>query len=403
MLQIAFIVLFCLMSSPAVPAVRIKDITTLQGVRENQIVGYGLVVGLQGTGDSLTNSIFTAQSLQSMLDRMGINIRGNARGQIVRTRNIAAVLVTAELPAFIQPGSRIDVTVSSLGDATSLLGGTLVLTALTGIDGQTYAFAQGQVAVAGFAVSGQAETVTQNVATSGRIPGGAVIEREVPGQLRNIGPLTLVLNNPDFSTSVRIADAINAFTIRRYRVRLAHEQDQRSVQLHRPPSAETARFVAEIGQLYVEPDSPARVVMDSRSGTVVIGQDVRISTVAVTQGNLTVQISERPQVSQPLPFSRGRTVVTPNTDIEAVQSGGPISIVKGTTLSSLVNGLNKIGLTPSGIIAILQAIKSAGALHAELLFNDGAEGRLAALRKICKPLSAGAHLRCALVLRYRWP
>jgi flagellar P-ring protein FlgI len=166
---------------------------------------------------------------------------------------------------------------------------------------------------------------------------------------------------------VRIADAINAFTTRRYRLRLAHEQDQRSVLLHRPSSVETARFVAEIGELYVEPDSPARVVMDSRGGTVVIGQDVRISTVAVTQGNLTVQISERPQVSQPTPFSRGRTVVTPNTDIEAVQSGGPISIVKGTTLSSLVNGLNKIGLTPSGIIAILQAIKSAGALHAELV------------------------------------
>ena len=367
MRQITFVILLCLMSFPAVPAVRIKDITTLQGVRENQILGYGLVVGLQGTGDSLTNSIFTAQSLQSMLDRMGINIRGNAQGQIVRTRNIAAVLVTAELPAFIQPGSRIDVTVSSLGDATSLLGGTLILTALTGIDGQTYAFAQGQVAVAGFAVSGQAETVTQNVATSGRIPGGAVIEREVPGQLRNDGPLTLVLNNPDFGTSVRIADAINALTTRRYRLRLAHEQDQRSVLLRRPPGAETARFVAEIGDLYVEPDSPARVVMDSRSGTVVIGQDVKISTVAVTQGNLTVQISERPQVSQPAPFSRGKTVVTPNTDIEAVQSGGPISIVKGTTLSSLVNGLNKIGLTPSGIIAILQAIKTAGALHAELV------------------------------------
>jgi flagellar P-ring protein FlgI len=367
MRQVALIVLLCMMTFPAAASVRIKDITTLQGVRENQIVGYGLVVGLQGTGDSLTNSIFTAQSLQSMLDRMGINIRGNGRGQTLRTRNIAAVLVTADLPAFIQPGSRIDVTVSSLGDATSLLGGTLVLTALTGIDGQTYAFAQGQVAVAGFAASGQAESVTQNVATAGRIPGGAVIEREVPGQLRDVGPLMLVLNNPDFSTSVRIADAINAFAVRRYKLRVAHEQDQRSISLHRPPGAETTRFVAEIGELFVEPDSPARVVMDSRSGTVVIGQDVRISTVAVTQGNLTVQISERPQVSQPAPFSRGKTVVTPNTDIEAVQAGGPISIIKGTTLSSLVNGLNKIGLTPSGIIAILQAIKSAGALHAELV------------------------------------
>jgi flagellar P-ring protein FlgI len=368
MRRITFIALLCLLAYPVAAAVRIKDITTLQGVRENQLVGYGLVVGLQGTGDSLTNSTFTAQSLQSMLDRMGINIRNNgSRSQPVRTRNLAAVLVTAELPAFIQPGSRIDVTVSSLGDATSLLGGTLVLTSLTGIDGQTYAFAQGQVAVAGFAVSGQAESVSQNVATAGRIPGGAVIEREVPGQLRDVGPLTLVLNDPDFSTSVRIADAINAFAARRYKSRVAHEQDQRSVLLTRPAGIETTRFVAEIGELFVEPDSPARVVMDSRSGTVVIGEDVRVSTVAVTQGNLTVQISERPQVSQPAPFSRGKTVVTPNTDIEAVEAGGPISIIKGTTLSSLVKGLNKIGLTPSGIIAILQAIKSAGALHAELV------------------------------------
>lgn len=366
MRAIALIVLLCA-ALPAGAAVRIKDITAVQGVRENQLVGYGLVVGLQGTGDSLTNSIFTAQSLQSMLDRMGINVRGNSRGQVLRTRNIAAVLVTADLPAFIRPGARIDVTVSSLGDATSLLGGTLVLTALTGIDGQTYAFAQGQVAVAGFAVSGQAESVTQNVATAGRIPGGAVIEREVPGQLRDIGPLMLVLNNPDFATSVRIADAINAFAARRYKMHVAHEQDQRSVMLTLPPKTETTRFVAEIGELYVEPDTPARVVMDSRSGTVVIGQDVKISTVALTQGNLTVQISERPQVSQPAPFSRGKTAVTPNTDIEAVQQGGPVSVVNGSTLSSLVNGLNKIGLTPSGIIAILQAIKSAGALHANLV------------------------------------
>ncbi len=367
MRRLTLIVMLCMMTVPATAAVRIKDITTLQGVRENQIVGYGLVVGLQGTGDSLTNSVFTAQSLESMLDRMGINIRGAGRGQPLRTRNIAAVLVTADLPAFVQPGARIDVTVSSLGDATSLLGGTLVLTALTGIDGQTYAFSQGQVAVAGFAVSGQAENVTQNVATAGRIPGGAVIERGVPGQLRDVGPLMLVLNTPDFSTSVRIADAINAFAVRHYRYRVAHEQDQRSVLLTRPAGEETTRFIAEIGELFVEPDSPARVVMDSRSGTVVIGQDVRVSTVAVTQGNLTVQISERPQASQPAPFSRGKTVVTPNTDIEAVQAGGPISIIKGTTLSSLVKGLNKIGLTPSGIIAILQAIKSAGALHAELV------------------------------------
>ena len=359
--------LLCMMSFPAAASVRIKDITTLQGVRENQIVGYGLVVGVQGTGDTLANSIFTAQSLQSMLDRMGVNIRGGARANIVRTRNVAAVLVTADLPPFIQPGSRIDVTVSSLGDATSLLGGTLVLTALSGVDGQTYAIAQGQVAVAGFSVAGQAETITQNVATAGRIPNGAVIEREVPGQLRNVGPLILILKNPDFATSVRIADAINVYARQHYGMHVAHEEDQRSVLLTSPPRVGTTRFIAEIGDLSVEADSPARVVMDSRSGTVVIGQDVQISTVAVTQGNLTVQITETPQVSQPNAFSRGKTVVTPNTQIDATQQGGPISIVRGTNLSTLVNGLNKIGVTPSGIIAILQAIKTAGALHADLV------------------------------------
>ena len=356
-----------LLSVPAGAAVRIKDITTLQGVRENQIVGYGLVVGLQGSGDTLANSIFTAQSLQSMLDRMGVNIRGVGRGVALRTRNVAAVLVTADLPPFIQPGSRVDVTVSSLGDATSLLGGTLVLTALTGVDGQTYAIAQGQVAVAGFSVNGQAESITQNIATAGRIPNGAVIEREVPGQLRDIGQLVLILKNPDFATSVRIADAINAYAKRHYGMHVAHEEDQRSIVLIRPARMGTARFVAEVSELTVEADSPARVVMDSRSGTVVISQDVQISTVAVTQGNLTVQVTETPQVSQPNAFSRGKTVVTPSTQIDADQQGGPISIVKGPNLSTLINGLNKIGLTPSGIIAILQAIKTAGALHADLV------------------------------------
>jgi flagellar P-ring protein precursor FlgI len=267
--------MICLTSLPAAASVRIKDITTLQGVRENQIVGYGLVVGLQGTGDTLA-TVFTAQSLQSMLDRMGVNIRSIGRGSILRTRNVA-VLVTADLPAFIQPGSRVDVTVSSLGDATSLLGGTLVLTALTGVDGQTYAIAQGQLAVAGFAVAGQAETITQNVATAGRIPNGAVMEREVPGQLRDVGPLILILRNPDFATSVRIADAIDTYAGRRYGMRPAHKEDQRSVLLERPSRIGTTRFVPEIGELFVEADTPARVVMDSRSGTVVIGQDVQIS------------------------------------------------------------------------------------------------------------------------------
>lgn len=354
----------CVLAGSASASVRIKDIAALQGVRDNQLVGYGLVVGLQGTGDTLRNSAFTEQSLQSMLDRMGINVRG----ALLRTRNVAAVLVTTELPPFIQPGARVDVTVSSLGDATSLLGGTLILTSLSGVDGQTYAIAQGQVTVSGFAAAGAAESVTQNVATAGHIPNGALIEREVPGQLRDIGPLVLVLKNPDFDTAVRITDAVNAFSSRRYGARLAREQDQRSVSLTRPARIGTARFIAEIGNLLVEPDTPAKVVIDARSGTVVIGQDVRISTVAVTHGNLTVRVTETPQVSQPAPFAdRGRTVVVPRTEIDASEQGGQMAIVKGASLRGLVAGLNQIGLKPSGIIAILQAIKAAGALHAELV------------------------------------
>lgn len=365
MLRAAAIVVLLLASSGSnAAAVRIKDIATLQGVRDNQLVGYGLVVGLQNTGDTLRNAMFTEQALQSMLDRMGINVRGAA----LRTRNVAAVLVTADLPPFTQPGARVDVTVSSLGDAISLLGGTLILTSLSGVDGRTYALAQGQVTVSGFAASGAAESVQQNVATAGHIPNGALIERDVPGALATIGPLVLVLKNPDFNTAVRIADAINVFARKRYGAPLAREQDQRSISLSKPARVATARFMAEIGDLLVEPDTPARVVIDARSGTVVVGHDVRISTVAVTHGNLTVRVSEYPEVSQPAPFSdRGRTVVVPRTEIVANQEGGGLAIVGGTSLIGLVNGLNQIGLKPAGIIAILQAIKAAGALHADFV------------------------------------
>lgn len=365
MLRSFIVLLVFALASPVAASVRIKDIASLQGVRDNQLVGYGLVVGLQNTGDTLRNSIFTEQALQSMLDRMGVNVRASA----LRTRNVAAALVTADLPPFIQAGSRVDVTVSSLGDATSLYGGTLILTSLSGIDGQTYAIAQGQVSVPGFSASGQAESVTQNVATAGLIPNGAVIEREVPGQLRDIGPLRLVLKNPDFNTAVRIVDAINAYGLRRYGERLAHEQDQRSVVLMKPQRIGTSRFMAEIGDLLIEPDTPARVVIDARSGTVVIGQDVQISTVAVTHGNLTVRVTETPIVSQPAPFSRGRTVELPRTEVDTEQQGGEMRIVRGASLRSLVGGLNQIGLKPIGIISILQAIKAAGALHADLLIQ----------------------------------
>jgi|SRR5581483_11707707 len=355
--------LACLLAGQAQAATRIKDIISVQGVRANQLVGYGLVIGLNGTGDTLRNSPFTQQSLQSMLDRMGINVR-NANA---RTRNIAAVIVTADLPAFVGKGARIDVTVSSLGDATSLAGGSLILTPLMGADNQVYAVGQGPLAVAGFASGGKAETLTQGVPTTGRIPNGALVEREAPGNLADEKTLVIELRNPDFKTAVNVADAINAHTARRYGIKVARENDLRTVSINRPFFVNPARFLADIGELTVETDAPARVVIDERTGTIVIGKDVQISTVAVAHGNLTVRITETPRVSQPLPFSRGETVVTPDTTIAAEQKGGNFAVVKGTNLQTLVAGLNRIGLKPNGIIAILQAIKSAGALQADLV------------------------------------
>jgi flagellar P-ring protein precursor FlgI len=342
---------------------RIKNIVSIQGVRANQLVGYGLVIGLNATGDSLRNSPFTEQSLQAMLDRMGVNIRKLN----TRTRNSAAVIVTAELPPFIQTGATIDVTVSSLGDATSLLGGTLIMTPLYGADNLVYGVAQGPITVSGYQISGAAQTLTQNVPTSGRIPNGALIEREAPGQFVDVEFIGLALRNPDFSTAVRVADAINAYGLDRFGIQLARASDLRTVAVKRPPSIAPTRLMAEIGELTVEPDVPARVVVDERTGTIVIGRDVQISTVAVSHGNLTVTVTETPQVSQPLPFSEGQTVVTPETDISAYEQGGALRIVRGTSLQVLVHGLNRMGLKPQGIIAILQAIKTSGALQADLV------------------------------------
>jgi flagellar P-ring protein FlgI len=352
----------CLVVGHASAAVRVKDVSTLQGVRDNQLIGYGLVVGIQGAGDTLRNSPFTEQAMQSMLDRMGINVRGNSLG----SRNVAAVIVTADLPPAAGVGSRIDVTVSSLGDATSLMGGTLVLTTLSGADGQTYAVAQGAVSVTGFDVAGQAETLSQGVPTVGRISNGALVEKSLPPP-KDGGVLTLELRNPDYKTAVRIADAINDFARDRFHKQVAFEQDFRTIALMRPPQIGVTRFMAEIGDLLIEPDMPARVVIDARTGTIVIGQDVQISTVAVTHGTLTVRITEKPKVSQPLPLSDGKTVVTPQTEIDANEQGGQLAVIGGTSLRSLVAGLNRIGLKPPGIIAILQAIKTAGALQADLV------------------------------------
>jgi flagellar P-ring protein precursor FlgI len=361
--RVAILFVLTLAGLQTAAATRIKDIVTVQGVRANQLVGYGLVVGLNGTGDSPRNSPFTEQSLQSMLDRMGINVRNSK----ARTRNIAAVIVTAELPAFAGKGSRIDVTVGSLGDATSLQGGSLVLSPLNGADNQIYAVAQGPLAVTGFASQGKAETVTQGVPTTGRIANGALVERDAPGKLSDETAVVFELRNPDFSTAVGIADAINTYTQQRYGVRVAKENDLRSISLSRPFFLSTARFIAEVGDLSVQPDVPARVVIDERTGTIVIGKDVRISTVAVAHGSLTVRVTEKAKVSQPNPFARGDTVVTPDTQIDVEQEGANLAIVRGTNLQMLVGGLNKVGLKPQSIIAILQAMKSAGALQADLV------------------------------------
>jgi flagellar P-ring protein precursor FlgI len=348
---------------PAEASVRLKDIAQLEGVRDNQLVGYGLVVGLQGTGDTLRNAPFTEQAMQSMLDRLGINVRNVS----LRTRNVAAVMVTADLPPFMDEGSRIDVTVSSMGDAPSLMGGTLIMTPLTGADGRVHAVAQGAVAVSGIAQAGQAESYSQGVPTAGRIPNGATIELPNLARPGDIGPMTLALKNPDFETAVRLADAINAFSVKRWGVRTAHERDFRTIALRLPPGLEPTRYMAEIGSIEIDADTEARVIVDARTGTIVIGQDVQISTVAVTHGSLTVRITETPVASQPAPFSKGKTVVLPRTDVDVYEPNGQLRIVGGTTLRRLVNGLNQMGLKPSGIIAILQAIKSAGALQAELI------------------------------------
>lgn len=343
--------------------IRIKDITNVKGVRSNQIVGYGLVVGLNGTGDSLRNAPFTQQSVQAMLDKMGVNIRG---GQ-ARTRNVAAVMVTADLPAFATRGNRVDVSVSSIGDARSLSGGTLVMTALEGADENVYAVAQGQISVSGVAAAGAAQSVTQGVPTSGRIANGAVVERDAPGSFSENARPVLELKNPDYRTAVRVADAINSYAKSQYGEKIAIERDFRSVELRRPKSLTLARLFAEIGDISVEPDQQGKIVIDEKTGTIVIGRDVKISTVAVAHGTITVKVTESASVSQPEPFSKGETVVVPESDVSVEEAGGSTALIKGSTLRDLVAALNRMGLKPQGIIAIIQAIKSAGALQAELI------------------------------------
>ncbi|MBX9932321.1 MAG: flagellar basal body P-ring protein FlgI [Methylobacterium sp.] len=341
---------------------RVKDLASIEGVRQNQLVGYGIVVGLNGTGDTLNNIPFTRQSLQAMLERLGVN----TRGATMRTQNLAAVMVTASLPPFGTQGNRIDITVSSLGDAKSLQGGTLLVTPLLGADGEVYALAQGSVAIAGFSAEGDAAKITRGVPTNGRVPNGAMIEREMAFKMNDMRSLRLSLRNPDFTTSKRIAAAINDFM----GADTAEPTDPATVTLQIPAryNGNMIRLVTEIEQLKVEPDQTARVVVDERSGIIVMGRDVRVSTVAIAQGNLTVTITEQPQVSQPAPLSQGQTVVVPRTGVRVdTGDGNKLALVKeGVTLRELVDGLNALGVGPRDLISILQAIKAAGALQADI-------------------------------------
>ncbi|MBL8709007.1 MAG: flagellar basal body P-ring protein FlgI [Rhodospirillaceae bacterium] len=352
--------------SPAAALSRIKDIAEFEGVRENQLVGYGLVVGLDGTGDDVKKkSPFTRESLIGMLERLGVKV--NQANADLETKNVAAVMVTASLPAFSRQGSEIDITVSSLGDASSLQGGTLLATPMLGADGEVYAVGQGQITIGGFKAQGEAELIVRGVPTSGRITRGGIVEREVPFELAQMPSIKIALRNPDFTTSRRIADAINEFV----GGGTAFAMDPGTVQLNLAsyPGDPTA-LLTDIEQLPVVPDQLARVVIDENTGVVVIGQNVRISKLAIAQGNLTIRITETPQVSQPSPFSNtGVTTVVPRTDINVDEDPNrKLAILNDSvTLEELVAGLNSLGVGPRDLISILQSIKSAGALQADIM------------------------------------
>jgi flagellar P-ring protein precursor FlgI len=360
LLALAAAAALALSGQPAAARSRIKDIVSFEGVRENQLVGYGLVVGLNGTGDSLRNAPFTKQSLESMLERLGVQ----TRGATVDTKNVAAVMVTARLPGFAATGSQIDASVSALGDAKSLLGGTLLVTPLLGADGEAYAVAQGTVQTGSVSAAGASgSSITRGVPTSGRIAAGAVVERELGFQLAAMGQMRLTLRNPDFTTARRIAEVVNAAF-----PGAATADNPTIVTVRTPAGGNLVNFITTLEQLEVEPDTPAKVVIDEVAGVVVMGSDVRISTVAIAQGNLTITVQETPQVSQPAPFSQGQTAVVPRTDLTVEEEQGKKLIVlnSGASLASLVAGLNALGVNPRDMISILQTIKAAGALQADI-------------------------------------
>jgi flagellar P-ring protein FlgI len=345
---------------PAKADVRIKDIADVEGVRQNQLIGYGLVVGLNGTGDKLNNNVFTRESLIGMLERLGVNTRDQVTS--LSTKNIAAVMVTTQLPAFARSGSRIDIAISALGDATNLTGGTLLVTPLLAADGEVYAVGQGTLSTGAIAARGAAASVTRGVPTSARITNGATVEKDVPFRLDKGNGLWLALRNPDLTTAQRIATAINQKV-----GAIAKVTDPRTVRLDLT-NRDAIETLASVENLRVEPDSAAIVVIDEASGTIVMGANVRISTVAIAQGNLTIRVTETPEVIQPEPFSGGATVVVPRTKIEIdEQRDKKLGVLTtGVTLRELVASLNALGVGPRDLISILQSIKAAGALQADL-------------------------------------
>ena len=339
---------------------RIKDIVSIEGVRTNQLIGYGLVVGLNGTGDTLRNSPFTRQSLEGMMERQGVNIRGTN----LNTKNVAAVMITADLPPFATPGSKLDIKVSALGDAKSLLGGTLLVTSLQGADSEVYAVAQGAVQTGAVSASGgSGSSISRGVPTAGRIAAGGTVERETGFNLASMSELRLSLRNPDFTTAQRLANTINqSFP------GTALAENGTVIAIRAPQSHNMASFLSRVENLPVEVDTPAKVIIDEVNGVIVMGEAVRVSTVAVAQGNLTVLVQENPAVSQPNPFSNGETVVVPQSDVRVEEeTGRQMRIINGgASLNTLVNGLNSLGVSPRDMISILQAIKTAGALQADI-------------------------------------
>ncbi|WP_298851088.1 flagellar basal body P-ring protein FlgI [uncultured Ruegeria sp.] len=344
-------------------AIRLKDLVDFDGVRGNDLVGYGLVVGLNGTGDGLRNAPFTEEIMSNILERLGVNVTG----EDFRPKNVAAVLVTATLPPFARVGGQIDVTVSAIGDSNSLLGGTLIMTPLNAADGQIYAVAQGTILAGGVSAEGEAASVVRGVPTAGVIPSGARVEREIDFDLSTLTQVRLALREPDFTTAARIESAINT----EFNRAVAIMRDSGTVELSitATQAVSTAHALGRIENILVEPETKARVVVDQRSGTIVMGQEVRISRVAVSQGNLTLTVQEAPIAVQPNPFARGETVIVPRTitGIEEDEGTGLAEIPEATTLSEVVAGLNALGVSPQDMIDILKTIKAAGALHAEFI------------------------------------